>query len=153
MNYSYCAGAMDNGGTPYVADVLHMAEQNPNFRTAIWTGEHLQMTLMCIPPCGEIGLEIHEETEQFIRVEEGNAVVELGRCKNQVDIQHNICKGDVVFVPAGTWHNVINTSRNPLKLSSIYGPPNHRKGTVHRTKAEAEGEQNETNITYNAMLY
>lgn len=99
------------------------------------------MTVMCIPPCGEIGLEIHEETDQFIRVEQGCAVVKMGECKRQLDFQQNMCRGDAVFVPAGTWHNVVNTGRIPLKVSVIYAPPNHPQGTIHISKADADREE------------
>lgn len=138
MNMSYCERKTDHGDKPYVANIEQMAIQNKNFRTAIWTGNHLQMTLMCIPACGEIGLEIHDHTDQFIRVEQGNAVIKMGNWKEQLDFQQCIGKGDGVFIPAGTWHNVVNIGRCPLKVSSIYAPPNHLKGTIQRTKAEAE---------------
>lgn len=141
MNCGYHTRQTDNGPNPYVGNIEQMAAKNQNFRTAIWTGYHLQMTLMCIPPCGEIGPEAHKETDQFIRVEQGNAVVKIGTCKNQLDFQQNICKGEAVFIPAGAWHNVINTGRSPLKVSSIYAPPNHPKGTIHRTREEAEREE------------
>lgn len=142
MNMSCCCNNnADYGGNPYIANTEDIAAQNVNFRTAIWTGNHLQMTVMCIPPCGEIGLEMHANTDQFIRVEQGNAVVKMGTGKCQLSFQQNVYKGDTIFVPAGTWHNVINNGRNILKLSSIYAPPNHPKGTVHRTKAEAEREE------------
>lgn len=140
MNFMCDAGA-DHGQEPYVANVEQMAMQNQNFRTAIWTGNHLQMTLMCIPPCGEIGVEVHGDTDQFIRVEQGMAVVQLGACKQQMKNRKKIFRGDVLFVPAGTWHNVINAGNNFLKVSSIYAPPNHPRGTVHRTKADAEHEE------------
>lgn len=96
------------------------------------------MTLMCIPPCGEIGLEIHEDTDQFIRVEQGKAIVKMGKCRNQLDCRQDLCRGDGVFVPAGTWHNIVNTGRESLKVSSIYAPPHHPRGTVERTKSDAE---------------
>ena len=137
MNSGYCAKQMDNGANPYVANIEQAGVQNQNFRTAIWTGNHLQMTLMCITRCGEIGLEIHPDTDQFIRVEQGKAVAEMGECKNRLDFRQNMCKGDAVFIPAGTWHNVVNVGKMPLKVSAIYAPPNHPKGTVHRTKADA----------------
>lgn len=140
MNYGFCAGQVDNGPYPYVANVEQMSMQNQNFRTAIWTGCHLQMTLMCIPPCGEIGLEVHPETDQFIRVEQGKAVVTIGRFRCQMEYRQSLCAGDVVFIPAGSWHNIVNTGIKPLKVSSIYAPPNHPKGTVHRTKEDAERE-------------
>lgn len=141
MYYNYDMDYSDFGPNPYVANIEQEANQNQNFRTAIWTGCHLQMTLMCIPRCGDIGVEIHEHTDQFIRIEQGQGMVRMGHCKNQMDFQKCLCKGDVVFVPAGTWHNIINTGRCPLKVSSTYGPPNHPRGTIHRTKADAEHEE------------
>lgn len=141
MRNNCYTGQTDKGMRPYVTSVGQMAAQNRNFRTAIWTGCHLQMTLMCIPPWGEIGLEIHPDTDQFIRVEQGNAAVRMGKCKNQTDFQENMCQGDAVFIPAGTWHNVVNTGRNDLKVSAIYAPPNHPAGTIHRTREDAEREE------------
>lgn len=141
MNCDNCARHADYGPNPYAASIEQLSRENANFRTAIWTGSHLQMTIMCIPPCGDIGLEVHPDTDQFIRVEQGRALVKMGRNRNQLDFQQTICTGDGVFVPAGTWHNVMNVGRNPLKVSSIYAPPNHPRGTVHRTKEEAEREE------------
>ncbi|MDD4593321.1 MAG: cupin domain-containing protein [Parabacteroides sp.] len=93
---------------------------------------------MCIPPCGEIGLEVHPQTDQFLRLEEGKGIVKMGSRKEHLDFQRQVCRDDAIFVPAGTWHNVINTGRTPLKLYSIYAPPHHPHGTIHRTKAEAD---------------
>ena len=142
MDYIHCTRQTDHGPKPYVTNVEQMSQQNRYFRSAVWTGRHVQMTVMCIPPCGEIGLEIHEETDQFIRVEQGCALVKMGESKRELDFQQNMCRGDAVFVPAGIWHNVINTGRNPLKVSVIYAPPNHPRGTVHFSKADAEREEN-----------
>ena len=127
----------DNGPGPFVANIVHAASQNQNFRTAFWTGNHLQMTLMCIPPCGDIGAEIHMDTDQVIQIVSGSAIVLFGSCKERLDIRHRIQSGDAVFVPCGTWHNIINISNCPLKLSSIYAPPHHPKCTVQRTKEDA----------------
>ncbi len=123
-----------------MANIQELAVQNHNFRTALWTGNYLQMTLMCIPPCGEIGLEIHPDTDQFIKVEQGTAVVKMGKCKSELDFQQKVYTGDAVFVPAGFWHNIINTEKTSLKVSSIYAPPHHPRGTVQATKADAEYE-------------
>ena len=136
-----CDHPMDYGPEPWVTNVERQSSQNQNFRTAIWTGCRLQMTLMCIPTCKEIGKECHPDTDQVLRVEMGRAVVLMGTCENRWDMRQNISRGDVVFVPAGTWHNIMNTGRCPLKLTSVYAPPNHPRGTVHRTKAEAEMEE------------
>ncbi|CVI67560.1 Cupin domain protein [Clostridiales bacterium CHKCI001] len=138
MNYCYCTDQTDHGSNPYATNIEQIATQNHNFRTAIWTGCYLQMTLMCISPCEDIGLEIHPNTDQLIRVEQGKAMIKMGRCECQLDFQQTLCNGDAVFIPAGTWHNIINIGRNPLKLSSIYAPPNHPKGTIHCTKADAQ---------------
>ena len=127
----------DHGPAPFAANVMDAAQKNQNFRTAFWTGSCLQMTLMNIPACGEIGLEMHPDTDQFIRVESGRALVRMGTCKETLNFQSCLKTGDGVFVPAGAWHNICNTGDCPLKLSSIYAPPHHPKGTVHSTKADA----------------
>lgn len=134
-------GKTDHGPKPFVTNITWEARQNQNFRTALWTGHHLQMTLMCIPVSCDIGVENHPETDQLIRVEEGQALVRMGSGKERLDVQHRLRTGDAVFVPCGTWHNVMNTGSCPLKLSSIYAPPNHPRGTVHPTKADAEHEE------------
>lgn len=126
----------DYGPEPCVLDVEQMAMCNKNFRVAVWTGCNVQMTLMCIPKCGEIGLEMHEDTDQLLRVEHGCAVVKMGKCKCQQEDRRYLYKGDVVFVPAGTWHNVINAGKMPLKISSIYAPPNHPWGTLEPCQEE-----------------
>ena len=135
-----CGCETDHGPKPYAANIMHTARQNHNFRTAFWSGCHLQMTLMCIPACGDIGVEMHSDTDQFIRVEEGQAIVRMGTCKDKLDFHYRLGVGDAVFVPSGTWHNVSNTGNCPLKLSSLYAPPKHPRGTIHHTKADAEEE-------------
>ena len=131
----------DHGPTPFVANIMCAARQNHNFRTAFWTGCHLQMTLMYIPACGEIGVEVHPDTDQFIRVEEGQALICMGSCREKLDTKCRLGVGDAVFVPGGTWHNVLNAGNCPLKLSSFYAPPQHARGTIHRTKANAANEE------------
>lgn len=129
----------DHGPLPLAANIGREARRNRNFRTALWSGENLQMTLMCIPVGGEIGLESHSQ-DQIIRIEEGQGIVKIGTGRDRLDFQQHLCMGDAVFVPAGTWHNVINAGGCPLKTSSVYAPPAHPKGTVHRTKADDKEE-------------
>lgn len=128
----------DYGPQPAIVNIACATLQNPTFRTAFWTGTYLQLTLMCIPVCGEIGLECHPDTDQFLRLEQGQGVVKMGYSENNLCFQKCISKDDAIFIPAGTWHNIINTGRCPIKLYSIYAPPHHPRGTVHYTKADAD---------------
>lgn len=133
----------DYGPEPFVINIERVTRQNSTFRTALWTGKHLQLTLMSINPGEDIGLEIHPNIDQFLRIEQGQGLVKMGQSKDNLDFQRRVGDGWAVFVPAGTWHNVINTGNIPLKLYSIYAPPQHPKGTVHRTKVDAmTAEQN-----------
>ena len=131
---------VDFGPEPFVVNIARATQQNPFYRRTLWTGCHLQLTLMCIPPCGEIGLEVHPDNDQFLRLEEGQGIVMTGACRERLNFQRPVCQDDAIFVPAGTWHNVVNTGRTPLKLYAIYAPPHHPHGTVHRTKAESDAK-------------
>lgn len=127
----------DYGPQPYVVDINKAAKQNNNFRTALWTGKHLQVTLMSINVGDDIGLEIHPNVDQFIRIEEGQGLVKMGKNKYKLDYQKKVYDDFAIMIPAGTWHNVINTGNKPLKVYSIYAPPQHPRNTVHVTKADA----------------
>jgi len=130
----------DHGPTPYVVDIEELTVSNDTFRTAAWTGSNLQMTLMAIQPGDDIGLEVHEDHDQFLRIEAGTAVVEMGPDADSLETWE--AKDDfAIFVPSGVWHNVTNTGSEPLKLYSIYAPPEHAHGTVHETKADAEAAE------------
>lgn len=135
---SYISCCEDHGPAPCVIDVHEAAERNDAFRCALWTGCNLQLTLMSIPVRCDIGVEVHCDTDQYIRVEEGEGVVKFGACCERLDMQRGLTEGDAVFIPAGTWHNIINTGCCALKLSSVYAPPHHPRGTVHLTKEDAE---------------
>lgn len=128
----------DCGAEPLIVNIDSFTNMNTNYRTALWTGGHLQLTLMSIPVCGDIGLEMHSNLDQFIRVESGYALVMMGRNKCDLNYQQRIDSNYAVIVPAGTWHNIINIGNTPLKLYSIYAPPKHPFGTVHKTKEDAE---------------
>ena len=93
---------------------------------------------MRLGPGEDIGREAHDEHDQFLRVEQGQARVELGRTEDSIDETHEVTDDWAIIVPAGVWHNVVNTGDGDLKLYSLYSPPEHPDGTVHETKAEAE---------------
>ncbi|MDU1442571.1 MAG: cupin domain-containing protein [Clostridium cochlearium] len=131
----------DYGPQPFVVNIDKATKQNQTFRTALWTGTHLQVTLMSINVGDDIGLEVHPNLDQFIRVEEGQGLVKMGRNKDKLDFEAKVYDDFAIMVPAGTWHNVINTGNKPLKVYSIYAPPEHPRGTVHKTKADAEAAE------------
>lgn len=127
----------DYGSSPFIVDIKKATQQNTTFRTALWTGKHLQVTLMSINVGEDIGLEIHPNLDQFIRIEEGQGLVQMGDQKDQLNFQERAFADDAILIPAGKWHNLTNTGNNLLKLYSIYAPPAHPYGTVHETKEDA----------------
>ena len=131
----------DHGECPYAVNIARATKQNNNFRTALWTGKHLQLTLMSIGVGGDIGLEMHPDVDQFLRLEQGYGLVRMGSSKDRLDFKCRVCDNYAIFVPAGTWHNLINTGNVPIKLYSIYAPPQHPFGTVHKTKKDAEAAE------------
>ena len=131
----------DYGGEPFAFNIVHATNRNENFRTTLWTGKDLQLTLMSIPPKGEIGTEMHDDVDQFIRVESGRAKVYFGACQCDLREAAYVDGEDAILIPAGTWHNVVNVGGCPLKLYSLYAPPAHSRGTVHPTKADADREE------------
>ena len=140
-NYNDFIQLKDYGPEPFVVNIEEITKQNNNFRTALWTGKYLQLTLMNINVGEDIGLEIHPNLDQFIRIEEGQGLVLMGNERDRLDFRRRVYDDYAIFIPAGTWHNIINTGHIPLKLYSIYAPPEHPHGTVHRTKAEAEADE------------
>jgi mannose-6-phosphate isomerase-like protein (cupin superfamily) len=120
-----------------MASVIHFsiateAEKSPDFRRVLWTGEHSQLVIMTIPPGGEIGEEVHEDVDQILTFVSGTGEAMVSGTKKQV------AQGDLVVVPAGKKHNFVNTGPNPLILYTVYGPPEHADGAVHKTKEEAD---------------
>lgn len=138
QNNSY----IDYGNNPLIIDIEEATNQNQLFRRALWTGENLQVTLMSIPPGQDIGLETHPNIDQFIRIEEGTGLVQIGPQKNSLNVQEMIYDDMAIMIPAGVWHNIINTGKTPLKLYSIYAPPEHKKGTIHMTKKDSDMAEN-----------
>ena len=131
----------DHGPYPVVFDMKRLSGMNPYYRTALWTGNCLQVTLMSIPAGGDIGLEMHSDTDQFIYIESGCALVKMGPKKDNLDYRKKVVENCAILVTAYTWHNIINTGRTPLKLFSVYAPPHHPFGTVHKTKQDAEMQE------------
>ena len=120
----------------YVDNIEEKALLNTNFRQVLYTGQHAQLVVMNLERNEDIGMEVHEIVDQFIRVEKGEGKVILGQD------EHPIKEGDAIVVPAGTPHNIINTSSlNPLKLYTVYSPPHHKDGTIHKTKLDALADQ------------
>ena len=116
----------------YCDDIEKQTTQNEDFRRVLYTGEHLQLVLMTLQPGEEIGEEVHEDRDQFFRFEEGEGVVLIDGKENRVEDDF------AVIVPAGARHNVRNTGSRPLRLYTVYGPPEHKDGVVQSTKAEAD---------------
>lgn len=133
----------DYGAAPVIFDMETVTKMNNNFRTALWTGNHLQITLMAIQPGDDIGVEMHPNLDQFIRIEQGDGIVSLGNSMDDLSFTQPIGDDDAVVIPAGSYHNISNTGDVPMKLYSIYAPPQHPYGLVQRTKAEADAQKDD----------
>ena len=134
------AEIIDNGPAPLVTNIVTATLENTNYRTTLWTGVNLQITLMSIEPGHDIGLEVHPTHDQFLRIEQGKAAVSMGPAKDQLQTWAASIS-DAVVVPAGTWHNLVSTGDVALKVYSIYSPVQHPHGTVHVTKEEADAAE------------
>ena len=119
----------------FVKEIEDVTEKNKDFRHVVYTGKHLQLVLMSIPPGQDIGEEVHPDGDQFFRVEKGEGEVWIDGHRTKIEGEFGI------VVPAGAKHNIKNTGEKPLKLYSIYGPPEHADGTVHATKAVAKASK------------
>ena len=134
----------DKGPNPYVLDIEQATLDNEAFRDTLWTGPNMQLTVMTIPAGGEIGAEIHGDHDQFLRLEEGELRAKIGPSEDDLEIDQVISADWAAFVPAGKWHNFVNESDAPAKLYSIYAPAEHKPGTRHETKEDADNDPNET---------
>jgi len=137
------ANRTDYGAQPFVVNIEEATTENKAFRVAKWTGGNMQMTLMAIQPGDDIGLEVHHDHDQFLRIEDGLGLVQMGPAEDDLNFEENAEDDFAIFVPAGYWHNITNTGDRPLKLYSIYAPSEHPHGTIHETKAEAEAAEAE----------
>jgi mannose-6-phosphate isomerase-like protein (cupin superfamily) len=123
--------------TGYVGGIEKQALENVYFRQVLFTAKYTQLVVMCLRPGEDIGDEVHSDVDQFFRIEQGEAKFVFNEKEERL-----VYPGDAVVVPAGTYHNVVNASKTAmLKLYTLYSPPNHPDGTVHKTKAEAEAAE------------
>ena len=134
---------MGDDGKSRTLDIERETLDNDTFRTTVWTGEHLQLTVMSIEPGDDIGLEVHPDTDQFIRIERGQGRCQMGPAKDDLSFDEEIGDDWVALVPAGIWHNITNIGDEPMKVYALYGPPDHAPGTVHPTHQDARTDPNE----------
>lgn len=127
----------DIGPRPQSFDIEQATKENTDYRSVAWSGRYLQLTLMAIPAGGEIGLEAHPETDQFLRLDAGSGRVQMGPAKDDLPFRMEVTDGWCVLVPAGTWHNITNTGTTPMQIYTIYAPAHHAPDKVQATMAIA----------------
>jgi len=125
----------DKGKDHFITNIENRTIENKYFRKVLYTATNCQLVVMSVPVNEDLGEEIHESIDQFIRIEEGEGKVVFN------GVEYNFIKGGAFIIPQGTKHNIINTGHTDLKLYTVYSPPNHLKNTVHRTKADAERDK------------
>lgn len=130
----------DIGPQPQSFDLERATRENTHYRSVAWSGRYLQVTLMSIPVGGEIGLEMHPETDQFLRLDAGRGRVQLGMAKDQLTFVEEVSDGWCILVPAGSWHNVTNIGDAPMQLYAIYAPAHHKPGKIHKTASDAAAD-------------
>lgn len=131
----------DIGPEPQSFNIEEGTTQNSDYRSVAWSGRYLQVTLMSIPVGGDVGLEAHPETDQFLRLEAGTGRAQMGTAKDKLTFERDVSDGWCVLVPAGTWHNITNTGTSPMQLYAIYAPSHHASNRVHSTTAVAASDK------------
>lgn len=131
----------DKGPKQDAFDLEQATVDNGEYRAVAWSGKYLQVTLMSIEPGESIGLEVHPETDQFIRLDAGQGLAKMGPSKEQLDWEQEVADGWCVLVPAGTWHDVVNTGDEPMRLYTVYAPVHHAAGIVQATAEDAERDE------------
>ncbi len=121
----------DIGPEPQSFNLEQQTVENSNYRTVAWSGRYLQLTLMSIPQGDDIGLEMHPETDQFLRLDAGRGRAQMGRTRDNLEFDQEVSDGWCILVPAGTWHNVTNIGDEPMQLYAIYAPAHHKPGKLH----------------------
>ena len=133
----------DIGPAPQSFDIETATRENTDYRAVAWSGRHLQVTLMSIPVGGDIGLEAHPETDQFLRLEAGSGRAQMGVTKGKPSFERDVSDGWCVLVPAGTWHNITNTGTTPMQVYAIYAPAHHTPNKVQATAAAATADKDD----------
>ena len=133
-------GIKDIGPQPQSFNIEEATKRNTNFRSVAWSGRYLQVTLMSIPAGGDIGLEAHPETDQFLRLDSGRGRVQMGSAKDELTFEKDVSDGWCVLVPAGTWHNITNSGEEPLKVYTVYAPQHHEPGKIQETQKVADAD-------------
>jgi mannose-6-phosphate isomerase-like protein (cupin superfamily) len=130
----------DIGPEPQSFDLENATRENTNYRSVAWSGRYLQVTLMSIPVGSDIGLEVHPETDQFLRLDAGRGRVQIGAAKDQLTFDEEVSDGWCILIPAGSWHNVTNIGEEPMQLYAIYAPAHHKPGKIHKTASDAAAD-------------
>ena len=130
----------DIGPQPQAFDLESATLRNSNYRVVAWSGEYLQVTLMSIPVGGDIGLEMHPDTDQFLRLDGGKGRAQMGPAKDELTFDQEVSDGWCVIVPAGTWHNITNSGEDILKVYTVYAPQHHEPGKIQVTKKVADAD-------------
>ncbi len=141
----------DIGPRPQVFDLERATRDNRNYRSVAWSGRYLQVTLMSIPVGGEIGLEMHAQTDQFLRLDAGSGLVQMGTAKDQLSFHSEVSNGWCIMVPAGTWHNITNTGTIPMQVYAIYAPAHHKPGKIQTTAADANVDTGDAPATWSVQ--
>ena len=134
---------IDIGPQPQSFDIERATKENSDYRSVAWSGRYLQVTLMSIPAGGSIGLEAHPQTDQFLRLDAGRGLVQMGTAKDKLTFEREVSNGWCVLVPAGTWHNITNTGTTPMQVYAIYAPAHHAPDKVQATEAVAEADHDD----------
>lgn len=133
----------DIGPEPQAFDIESATKENTSYRSVAWSGRYLQVTLMSIPVGDDIGLEVHHETDQFLRLDAGSGRVQMGAAKDRLTFDKDVADGWCVLVPAGTWHNITNIGQTPMQIYTVYAPAHHKPDKVHATAEAAEADQDD----------
>ena len=141
----------DIGPEPQSFDIDRATKENTNYRSVAWSGRYLQVTLMSIPVGGDIGLEAHPETDQFLRLDAGRGRVQMGSAKDKLTFDKDVSDGWCVLVPAGTWHNIKNTGTSPMQVYAIYAPAHHTPDKVQASATVAEADKADKPATWSVQ--